>query len=109
MKIYVDDIRQPPDDTWILVRTNTEAISLLATGHVTEISLDHDIAYLSKRRPGDGMIIEGFTDETFKPVAYYISLMKERPTVLFHTANFDGGREMAKIIGCDFNHELGVR
>ena len=42
MKIYLDDIREPPDG-WLHVRWPYEALRLLRTGDVTEISLDHDL------------------------------------------------------------------
>jgi len=44
MKIWLDDIRQPPKD-WIWCKTSLEIILLLC-GHfdqVTEMSLDHDL------------------------------------------------------------------
>lgn len=43
MKVYLDDERQPPDASWTPVRWPAEAIALLKTGAVTEISLDHDL------------------------------------------------------------------
>lgn len=43
MKLYVDDIREVPDDSWTLARTVEEAIAHLQTGEVTELSLDHDM------------------------------------------------------------------
>lgn len=45
MKVWLDDRRPPyPDpETWIWVKTPTEAIELLRTGDVTELSLDHDL------------------------------------------------------------------
>lgn len=42
MKVYLDDERTPPEG-WILVRWPDEAIELLKTGQVTELSLDHDL------------------------------------------------------------------
>lgn len=43
MKLWVDDMRPPPDDTWQWSRTSTHAIYMLAPGRVTEMSLDHDL------------------------------------------------------------------
>ena len=95
MKLYVDDIRRVPDDSWHLVRSNTEAIRILATQQVGEISLDHDIAcYLVTGQ-------EHTSNETFQPVAYFIANMpeKHRPkTVRIHTANPVGGDMMASIL-----------
>ena len=42
MKVYLDDERTPPEG-WVLVRWPEEAIALLKTGEVTELSLDHDL------------------------------------------------------------------
>jgi hypothetical protein len=42
-KVWHDDIRRPPDDSWRWARTNDEAMEILRAGRVTEISLDHDL------------------------------------------------------------------
>ena len=42
-KLWHDDVRRPPDETWLWARTNEEAIKILRVGGVTEISLDHDL------------------------------------------------------------------
>ncbi len=42
MKVYLDDMRTPPDG-WVLVKTAQEAIDLLITNNVEEISLDNDL------------------------------------------------------------------
>lgn len=42
MKVYLDDERQTPDG-WVRVYWPDEAIALLETGDVIEISLDHDL------------------------------------------------------------------
>jgi hypothetical protein len=42
MKVYLDDVRPSPKG-WVLVRWPEEAIELLKTGEVEEISLDHDL------------------------------------------------------------------
>ena len=95
MKLYVDDIRRVPDDSWHLVKSNTEAIRLLATQKVEEISLDHDIAcYLVTGQ-------EHTSNETFQPIAYFIANMPKefRPkTVRIHTANPVAGEMMASIL-----------
>lgn len=43
MKLWLDDVRQPPDETWEWARTNEAAMAFLRTGTVTECSLDHDL------------------------------------------------------------------
>ncbi len=42
MKVFLDDERPTPEG-WIGVRWPNEAISLLQTGRVAELSLDHDL------------------------------------------------------------------
>lgn len=42
MRVFLDDERQTPDG-WTRVYWPDEAIALLQTGKVTEISLDHDL------------------------------------------------------------------
>ena len=42
MKVFLDDVRIPPEG-WVRVRWPNEAVNLLKTNQVTEISLDHDL------------------------------------------------------------------
>jgi hypothetical protein len=42
MKLFLDDERNPPEG-WIHVRSPKDAIDILKTGSVGEISLDHDL------------------------------------------------------------------
>ena len=42
VKLFLDDERQTPEG-WVRVYWPDEAITLLRTGEVTEISLDHDL------------------------------------------------------------------
>ena len=42
MRVFLDDERRPPEG-WRLVRWPEEAIALLQSGDVEEISLDHDL------------------------------------------------------------------
>ena len=42
MKVFLDDKRETPDG-WVRVYEPDEAITLLKTGEVTELSLDHDL------------------------------------------------------------------
>jgi NAD+-processing family protein with receiver domain len=101
VKLYVDDLRRCPEG-WTLARTNTEAIRLLASGFVEEISIDHDICVLNfntisepvRRRLAIG-------EETFMPIIYYIALMKpeDRPKkITIHTANPAAAIRMAGIL-----------
>lgn len=100
MKLFVDDIRDAPDDTWHVVRTVTEAIRVLFQNQekIKIISLDHDISYpvevngLSRPYP---------SPETFHAVAYYIATTYSNwssdflPKIILHTANPVGAEQMA--------------
>ena len=45
MKLWLDDTRNPPDNTWTIARTADEAIALLREHCCTEASLDHDLGH----------------------------------------------------------------
>ena len=42
MKLWLDDVRTPPEG-WVWAKTAQEAIDLLLTREIEEISLDHDL------------------------------------------------------------------
>lgn len=47
MKIYLDDIRDLPDETWTLARTYQEAVQLVEQyGFPDEVSFDHDLGLM---------------------------------------------------------------
>jgi hypothetical protein len=101
MKLYVDDLRKCPEG-WTLARNNTEAIRLLATGYVEEISIDHDICVPNVEFIDNSVRKRlAIGEETFQPVAYYLAAMKPelRPVVInFHTANPAGATKMMDIL-----------
>lgn len=44
-KLYLDDVRNPPDNTWILARSYDEATDLVCQRGIPEfVSFDHDLA-----------------------------------------------------------------
>lgn len=111
MKLYVDDIRDAPDESWTLVRTITEAIRCIAffKNDITEISLDHDI-FAEVRING---VCRPFpTAETLQPVAYFIGeaygtqLAEEeternfpQPKITIHSSNPVGAESMEYALG----------
>lgn len=48
MKLWLDDVRPAPDETWTHAETAEEAIELIKTGRVTQVSLDHDLGIARK-------------------------------------------------------------
>jgi len=113
MKLFIDDIRNAPDDSWVVARTVTSAIRAISQfgNEIETISLDHDISHqvaigkLSRPYP---------CDECFCAVAYFIKEFYGRallegllsqPKIVIHTSNPAGGKEMAVILGGDFKIE----
>jgi len=100
MKLFVDDIRTPPDDSWTLVRTVTEAIRAIARFDFEEISLDHDISH--EVSIGNHVSRPFPCGETYAAVAYYIALKYQgysatHPKITLHTSNEVAGDEMANM------------
>lgn len=96
MKLWVDDMRDAPDESWTEVRKVQPAITLLSNFHFEEISLDHDI----ENRPDD---------ETFKPIAHYIGMKYDQrvlrdivkpipPKITIHSINPTGSKEIQDIL-----------
>ncbi len=89
-KLFVDDLRKTPNDTWMAARTVTEAIRLLHFNHFEQVSLDHDIVD---------------SDETFMPVAMYLAARwvdksgnQFCPTITIHTGNPVGSEKMHEVL-----------
>ena len=43
IKLWLDDIRTPPDDSWTWAKTYDEALEYITKNVVSEISFDHDL------------------------------------------------------------------
>src|SRR3990167_7567333 len=103
MKLFIDDIRNAPDETWHVVRTVTEAIRVIYyyVDDLKEISLDHDISH----QVGMGDLSRPFPcGETFAGVAYFIAQVYEGrdsatiPKIVLHTSNIVGAENMEIIL-----------
>lgn len=76
MKIWVDDIRTPPDDSWLWARTSEHAISILEsvskwhTNPIEIMSLDHDLGILAYSNKEDTTrpIVMWMCENDFWPV-----------------------------------------
>jgi hypothetical protein len=93
-KMWIDDMREAPDESWTVVRKVEPAIRLLSMFEFDEISIDHDI----ENRPDD---------ETFKPIAYFLALKyqgtpteppKFIPKITIHSDNPVGAKEIQMIL-----------
>lgn len=104
LRLFVDDLRRCPDG-WTPAQTVTEAIRILATQYVEEVSLDHDIMC----ETATGWCHT--SPETFEAVAYYLSEMRrteygDHIKIKIHTANVEAGKRMAQIMGIKYNNEI---
>lgn len=104
MKLWIDDIRTPPDDSWHICRNVSAAIRALDMfwNEVSEINLDHDISHQ--------VVMAGTSrtypcDETFEAVARYLACLKGQdgaapwhPTIKIHTSNRVGAVRMRDIL-----------
>ena len=99
IKLFVDDYRMCPKG-WHPAKTVTDAIRILATVAVDEVSLDHDIIARCNRHTWD--------NETFFTVAYYLALMplETRPKIRIHTGNIPQGRKMAELLGLEYDNYI---
>jgi len=86
MKIFLDDIRNPPDDSWTVLRTADQVIRFLAFYDIEEISFDHD---LGDDENGTGYDVAKYIEEQC-----FYGYMK-CPKWMIHSAN-PVGRENIK-------------
>jgi hypothetical protein len=56
VRVWLDDRRppHPKPDEWVWVRTPAEAIEILETGEVSELSLDNDLGLIDGEREATG-------------------------------------------------------
>ncbi|WP_426755338.1 cyclic-phosphate processing receiver domain-containing protein [Myxococcus sp. Y35] len=88
MKVYLDDERATPEG-WVRVWWPEEAISLLETGKVTELSLDHD---LGDDAHGTGYDVLLWLEEAVATRGFV------PPRVQVHSANSSARQKMALAI-----------
>lgn len=74
MKLFVDDLRSPPDDSWVVARSTKEALEICGKTWPTELSLDHDLG-------GDDRVMD------FLKSFYEMSGNKNIPSWKVHSAN----------------------
>jgi len=84
MKVYLDDERQTPPG-WVRVYWPQEAIELLETGEVTEISLDHD---LGDDERGTGYDVVLWIEEAVATLSF------TPPLIHVHSANTSARQKM---------------
>jgi hypothetical protein len=96
MKLWVDDIRPAPDETWTVARTITSAFNALQIRDAEVVSLDHDISH--QVSIGTGLERPFPCPENFTPVAHYIGLDHCAKKIILHTSNPVGAENMKAIL-----------
>lgn len=94
VRVWLDDLREAPDG-WTHVRTPEEAIAVLGSGNVDEISLDHDLGLTTpegKERSGYS-VLEWLEREVAMGRAQF-----ELPVISIHSANPVGRKRMEQAI-----------
>ena len=86
-KLFLDDVRDPPDDSWMVARSYSEAVALIEqNGFPDSVAFDHDL--------GKAPILE---DKTGMDLAHYLidldiehHSMPDHFTYTVHSANPSG-------------------
>lgn len=100
MKIWLDDIRDAPDETWRVIRNPLGFLNLLThtkPGEVEVISFDHDLAYFNKR--GEERTGYWVLCKMEQLAAKYPRFLDKIPTdIRIHSANSVGRKNMQAAI-----------
>lgn len=117
MKLFVDDIRPAPDESWMVARSVLSAIRALSHFAFEEVSLDHDISHQVSI---GGKLERPFPcEETFEPVAHYLHARAasseipfqdwKRPRITIHTSNPVGKDHLLRALGGLFTVKVEMR
>jgi len=74
MKLWIDDIRTPPDGSWHWAKTSHDALLVLKTGMVSIISFDHDLGGEDTSMPV-AMEIERLSHDGVRPPQWKVHSM----------------------------------
>lgn len=111
MKVWHDDIRQPPSG-WVWARTNESAMALLTYENVEEISLDHDLGldHIDPNEDEEAIFFAGPSDNGtgLDLVKWMVEDPKRVPAkVTIHSWNPAGASAMAELLN-DHGHNVKV-
>jgi len=87
MKVWLDDEREAPEG-WIWEKDPWDVIDMLASGKVTDISLDHDL----------GVENTGYTVLAWLESMVVRDIIKKMPKIEIHTANPIGRERMEEAV-----------
>jgi hypothetical protein len=95
MKLFVDDERNPPDETWDVARNYSEALDKLTNNKYDVLSLDHDIASFDP----DGREKTGYDITLWLVDKHHSNRYFHVPSkIKVHSANPVGKKNMESVI-----------
>jgi len=107
MKLWHDDIRKPPDESWTWARTNDEAIALLEYPGAEEASLDHDLGHHNVDPDADpySYLLRGQSEQTgMDLVDWMIQHDRVPEKVTIHSWNPAGAQRMIAALQAKGHH-----
>jgi hypothetical protein len=93
MRLWLDDRRppHPKPDEWTWVRTPAEAIELLKSGEVSELSLDHDLGLFDGERELTGYDVVLWIEEAVATAGFVPPL-----DIRVHSSNSSAAAKMER-------------
>lgn len=88
MKLFLDDVREPPDNSWTVCRLPIEVIEMMESHDISIVSLDHDLGLCDIT----GMYVLNWIEEKMHFDELWIP-----PLILIHSANPIALERMLKV------------
>lgn len=109
-KLWLDDKRQPPDDTWIWAKTAQDAIHTLDSQPIELASLDHDLGMTDRdkfQQYTRGMISEEEAEDNAMTVVTHLLSTKRFPAkIIIHSANEEASEQMRVLLAPHTNVQV---
>jgi len=97
-KLFLDDLRDPPDDTWVVVRNYSEFVDTITRmGIPKTVSFDHDLADFDVK--GKGIVLAKWEEKTGMDCAKWLvdnDIVLPHYTV--HSANPVGAKNIRSLL-----------
>jgi hypothetical protein len=94
VNLWLDDIRTPPDEEWVWVRTPEDAIAILQAGRVHRLSLDHDLGLDTPESERTGYSVLVWLEAEIAHGRWAFPL----PEITIHSANPVGRKRMQQAL-----------
>ncbi len=96
MKLWLDETRPPPDESWVHVKTVYAAMKALECGEVATVSFGYDFGTESQRKKGE--VLTGFDAVSWMEYMYRAEHMPIPEEMYCHSANPEGRARIEKVI-----------